>query len=108
VVFLGDGTFYSTFVVEGKEKGFFSDKCASGSFSRSFDQQYNIAVPNPNNMAPPVYIPGKKRKQQQPRFHGAFTGGFSAGFFNTVSQKIGASFLSCLTPFLTLDLLDVR
>lgn len=25
----------------------------------------------------------------RPRFHGAFTGGFSAGFFNTVGSKEG-------------------
>ncbi len=64
----------------------------------------------------PVYIPRKRRapgtnnttdaaastktgndyhtrrqiqKQQQPRFHGAFTGGFSAGYFNTVGTKEG-------------------
>jgi len=29
------------------------------------------------------------QKQQQPRFHGAFTGGFSAGYFNTVGTKEG-------------------
>ncbi len=61
----------------------------------------------------PVYIPRKRKlatasntdqtsskgesyqtkrqfqKQQQPRFHGAFTGGFSAGYFNTVGTKEG-------------------
>ena len=38
-----------------------------------------------------VYIPPAKRKQlgQQPRFHGAFTGGFSAGHFNTVGTREG-------------------
>jgi G patch domain-containing protein 1 len=38
-----------------------------------------------------VYIPPAKRKQhgQQPRFHGAFTGGFSAGHFNTVGTRDG-------------------
>ena len=33
----------------------------------------------------PVYVPAHKRK----RFHGAFTGGFSAGYFNTVGSKEG-------------------
>ena len=33
----------------------------------------------------PVYVPSHKRK----RFHGAFTGGFSAGYFNTVGTKDG-------------------
>jgi G patch domain-containing protein 1 len=33
----------------------------------------------------PVYVPAHKRK----RFHGAFTGGFSAGYFNTVGSKDG-------------------
>ncbi|KAI2507983.1 hypothetical protein MHU86_6390 [Fragilaria crotonensis] len=33
----------------------------------------------------PVYVPPHKRK----RFHGAFTGGFSAGYFNTVGTKEG-------------------
>jgi hypothetical protein len=37
----------------------------------------------------PVFIPGNKRKQQPTRFHGAFTGGFSAGYFNTVGSKEG-------------------
>ena len=31
----------------------------------------------------------ERQKQQQPRFHGAFTGGFSAGYFNTVGTKEG-------------------
>mmetsp|Transcript_22157 Transcript_22157/g.61654 ORF Transcript_22157/g.61654 Transcript_22157/m.61654 type:complete len:931 (-) Transcript_22157:443-3235(-) len=31
----------------------------------------------------------KRQKQLQPRFHGAFTGGFSAGHFNTVGTKEG-------------------
>ena len=30
-----------------------------------------------------------KDKQGRRRFHGAFTGGFSAGFFNTVGTKEG-------------------
>jgi hypothetical protein len=54
----------------------------------------------------PVYVPSKRRQastaaalapqrsattRQQPpaRFHGAFTGGFSAGYFNTVGSKEG-------------------
>ena len=40
----------------------------------------------------PRYVPSRNRRnklQQQPRFHGAFTGGFSAGFFNTVGSKEG-------------------
>ena len=36
-----------------------------------------------------VYIPPGKRKNKQQRFHGAFTGGFSAGYFNTVDTKEG-------------------
>ena len=36
----------------------------------------------------PQYIPGKKRNRPQ-RFHGAFTGGFSAGYFNSVGSKEG-------------------
>ena len=28
----------------------------------------------------------------RPRFHGAFTGGFSAGYFNTVGSKEGMKF----------------
>ena len=40
-----------------------------------------------------VYIPPAKRKQplgqHPPRFHGAFTGGFSAGHFNTVGTREG-------------------
>lgn len=35
----------------------------------------------------PVYVPQANRKR--PRFHGAFTGGFSAGYFNTVGSKEG-------------------
>jgi G patch domain-containing protein 1 len=44
----------------------------------------------------PIYIPPKNRKQKNnnnnkkpERFHGAFTGGFSAGYFNTVDTKEG-------------------
>jgi Protein of unknown function (DUF1604) len=39
----------------------------------------------------PRYVPSKNRrkKQDQERFHGAFTGGFSAGFFNSVGSKEG-------------------
>lgn len=32
---------------------------------------------------------GRGSKGKQPRFHGAFTGGFSAGYFNTVDTKKG-------------------
>jgi hypothetical protein len=41
--------------------------------------------------ARPVYIPpGKRKSSNNPqRFHGAFTGGFSAGYFNTVDTKEG-------------------
>eukprot|EP00980_Cylindrotheca_fusiformis_P028837 scaffold22653_cov119-Cylindrotheca_fusiformis.AAC.18 len=43
--------------------------------------------------ARPVYIPPGKRKSstsnKPERFHGAFTGGFSAGYFNTVDTKEG-------------------
>ena len=34
--------------------------------------------------------PGKKSKFE--RFHGAFTGGFSAGYFNTVGSENNAGF----------------
>lgn len=34
-------------------------------------------------------IRSNPKHQQQPRFHGAFTGGFSAGYFNTVGSKEG-------------------
>ena len=37
----------------------------------------------------PVYVPKRKRRQQPQRFHGAFTGGFSAGYFNTVGSEQG-------------------
>jgi len=36
----------------------------------------------------PVYVPRNKRRRPE-RFHGAFTGGFSAGYFNTVGTKEG-------------------
>lgn len=41
--------------------------------------------------ARPVYIPpGQRKSSNKPqRFHGAFTGGFSAGYFNTVDTKEG-------------------
>ncbi len=43
-----------------------------------------------SNPSRAVYIPPAKRKRPtQPRFHGAFTGGFSAGYFNTVDTKEG-------------------
>ena len=37
----------------------------------------------------PRYVPSRNRRNKQQRFHGAFTGGFSAGFFNTVGSKEG-------------------
>ena len=33
-----------------------------------------------------------KDSKGRPRFHGAFTGGFSAGYFNTVGSKEGRIF----------------
>ena len=33
-----------------------------------------------------------KDSKGRPRFHGAFTGGFSAGYFNTVGSKEGMIF----------------
>jgi hypothetical protein len=36
-----------------------------------------------------AYVPRHKRKQQSTRLHGAFAGGFSAGYFNTVGSKEG-------------------
>ena len=47
---------------------------------------------NMSNNPRAVYIPPAKRKQQaqhNTRFHGAFTGGFSAGYFNTVDTNEG-------------------
>ena len=35
-----------------------------------------------------------KDKKGRARFHGAFTGGFSAGYFNTVGSKEGMMFMS--------------
>ena len=35
------------------------------------------------------YIPRHKRRQQADRLHGAFAGGFSAGYFNTVGSREG-------------------
>ena len=41
-------------------------------------------------MSRPIYVPrGKRRRQQQERLHGAFTGGFSAGYFNSVGSREG-------------------
>lgn len=40
-----------------------------------------------------MYIPSRKRKQKQPRFHGAFTGGFSAGHFNSVADGSAEGFV---------------
>lgn len=38
----------------------------------------------------PLYVPRAKRKQRfQERLHGAFTGGYSAGYFNTVGTAEG-------------------
>lgn len=36
-----------------------------------------------------LYVPPNQRKKKPERFHGAFTGGFSAGYFNTVDTKEG-------------------
>ena len=39
-----------------------------------------------------IYIPSRKRQRREnrpERFHGAFEGGFSAGYFNTVGSKEG-------------------
>ena len=36
-------------------------------------------------------------EQGRRRFHGAFTGGFSAGYYNTVGSKEGA--YSCIIPW---------
>ena len=35
-------------------------------------------------------------EQGRRRFHGAFTGGFSAGYYNTVGTKEGWSFCKCV------------
>lgn len=40
-------------------------------------------------MSRPVFVPKSKRRPKKPYFHGAFTGGFSAGYFNTVGSKEG-------------------
>lgn len=37
----------------------------------------------------PIYTKSRKTKSKTPRFHGAFRGGFSAGYFNTVGSKQG-------------------
>jgi len=37
----------------------------------------------------PQYVPSRRKRQQNERFHGAFSGGFSAGYFNTVGSKEG-------------------
>ena len=38
----------------------------------------------------PLYVPKRNRKRQRPeRLHGAFTGGYSAGHFNSVGSKDG-------------------
>jgi G patch domain-containing protein 1 len=42
-----------------------------------------------------------KDKQGRRRFHGAFTGGFSAGFFNTVGSKEGTRYTQYKLPFVT-------
>jgi hypothetical protein len=42
-----------------------------------------------SDSARPRYLPSRQRRKQQERFHGAFTGGFSAGFFNTVGSREG-------------------
>jgi G patch domain-containing protein 1 len=38
----------------------------------------------------PVHKQEVTDEQGRKRFHGAFTGGFSAGYFNTVGSKVGA------------------
>ena len=35
----------------------------------------------------------------RPRFHGAFTGGFSAGYFNTVGSKEGMILKMLIYPY---------
>ncbi|CAB9500398.1 patch domain-containing protein TGH homolog [Seminavis robusta] len=37
----------------------------------------------------PRYVPSRNRRAKNQRFHGAFTGGFSAGFYNTVGSTEG-------------------
>lgn len=44
----------------------------------------------------PVWEQQVTDEQGRRRFHGAFTGGFSAGYFNTAGSKEGDSFLSRL------------
>ena len=39
--------------------------------------------------APPVWQQAATDEQGRRRFHGAFTGGFSAGYYNTVGSKEG-------------------
>ena len=39
----------------------------------------------------------KDEKGRFQRFHGAFTGGFSAGYFNTAGSKEGPSARSCIS-----------
>jgi hypothetical protein len=44
---------------------------------------------NTNNSSSSTNTGGNYKKAKQDRFHGAFTGGFSAGHFNTVGSKEG-------------------
>lgn len=39
--------------------------------------------------AQPLHKQEATDEQGRKRFHGAFTGGFSAGYFNTVGSKVG-------------------
>jgi len=42
----------------------------------------------------PVHQQVATDEQGRKRFHGAFTGGFSAGYYNTVGSKVGLSYSS--------------
>jgi G patch domain-containing protein 1 len=44
----------------------------------------------------PVHKQEVTDEQGRKRFHGAFTGGFSAGYFNTVGSKVSAT--ACQPP----------
>lgn len=63
--------------------------------------QYRKAVADPAaTRTAPVWQQEATDEQGRRRFHGAFTGGFSAGYYNTVGSKVRpccASLPTCAT-----------
>ena len=56
------------------------------------------------HLAETVTVPIQVRDEQgRRRLHGAFTGGFSAGYFNTVGSKEGASSPSSVTTYINVS-----